>query len=192
MNYKIYYKKKGIYKITINKKIYIGSSINIYDRYSLHKSTLLKNTHRNRYLQRAFNKYKNFDFEIIETFDEISREKLLEKELYYINLLNPEYNLIKNPVLNTFSEETKLKISNSVKKAYSEGRLINPWSLNGNYIDVYNLDGVILYSNVLVKDAIKIINVANRSVINNAIRLKKYKVKNFIVVPHKFELTNII
>jgi len=191
MNYKDFKKIPGIYKITINNKIYIGSSINIYDRYILHKNTLRKNIHRNRYLQRAYNKYKEFNFDIIITYSNITREELLKEELKYFELLNPHYNLIKNPVLNTFSDETKKRISDSVKKAYKEGRLINPWSLNGRYVDIYDLNKNLLYSNILVKDAILIIKVSNRSVINNAIRKNRYKVKNFIVVPVNFDISNL-
>lgn len=191
MNYRHYYKTAGIYKITINNKIYIGSSINIYERYCLHRSTLLKNIHRNRYLQRAYNKYNEFKFEILVTYENITREDLLKEELNYILELKPQYNLVKNPVLNTFSDDTKKRISESVKKAYAEGRLINPWSLNGRYIDIYDLNKALLYENILVKDSISILQVSNRSVINNAIRKNRYKVKNFIVVPTGFDISNI-
>ncbi len=93
--------------------------------------------------------------------------------------------------MNTFSAETRKKISDSVKRAYKEGRLINPWSLNGRYIDIYDLNKILLYSNILVKDAINILKVSNRSVINNAIRKQRYKVRNFIVVPVNFNITDI-
>lgn len=178
-----YYKKKGVYKITINNKIYIGSSINLYDRYTLHTSQLRDNKHGNKYLQRAYNKYKILKFEILEIYDEIERPELIKEELRYMLLLKPQYNLIKDPVLNTFTNEVKLRISKSVKKAYIEGRLINPWSLNGNYVDIYDNNKKLLYLNILVKDAVSLIGISNRSVINNSIRRKSYIVNNHIVVP---------
>lgn len=79
----------GIYSITClaNNKIYIGSSINIINRFKAHKTALNKNKHNNIYLQRSFNKYglENFKFEILE---ECNKENILEKENYYMNLYN--------------------------------------------------------------------------------------------------------
>ncbi len=49
--------KTGIYKITINDHIYIGNSINLYNRVMNHKSLLKQNKHSNQYLQRLYNKY---------------------------------------------------------------------------------------------------------------------------------------
>ena len=49
----------GIYKITntINNQIYIGSAIDIKDRWRCHKRDLLKYKHYNKKLQHAWNKY---------------------------------------------------------------------------------------------------------------------------------------
>jgi len=59
----------GIYKITnlINKRIYIGSSVDIYHRYLSHKSHLKRQIHCNIKLQRSWNKYGEncFTFETI-------------------------------------------------------------------------------------------------------------------------------
>jgi predicted GIY-YIG superfamily endonuclease len=56
----------GVYIINnkLNGHNYIGSSINIKQRFAQHKSTLRHNTHRNQHLQNAWNKYgeENFDF----------------------------------------------------------------------------------------------------------------------------------
>lgn len=74
----------GIYKITnkINGKCYIGQSINIIQRFREHKSCKA-----DKPLYRAFKKYglKNFKFEILE---ECTKEKLNEKEIYYIAFYN--------------------------------------------------------------------------------------------------------
>lgn len=87
----------GIYiiKNIITNTVYIGKSININNRLRDHKSSLISNKHKNKYLQRAFNKYglENFLFEILE---ECECEKLNEKEIYYIkkfNSLNEGYNM---------------------------------------------------------------------------------------------------
>jgi group I intron endonuclease len=79
----------GIYKITnkVNGKIYIGSTKNIKRRWKNHLNYLRRNAHPNNYLQNAWNKYgeENFEFEIIEFVEE---EKLLEREQYWIDKLN--------------------------------------------------------------------------------------------------------
>ena len=76
----------GIYKIEnlINKKVYIGQSINIECRWNSHKNDLIRGNHINKYLQNAWNKYgnDNFKFEIIE---ECLEEELNQKEIYWIN-----------------------------------------------------------------------------------------------------------
>lgn len=81
----------GIYKITnlINKKVYIGQSINIEKRFIAHKS-VYKNYKAHNYeypLYRAMRKYgfENFQFEILE---ECSIKDLDEKEKYYIKYYN--------------------------------------------------------------------------------------------------------
>lgn len=86
-----------IYKITncINCKIYIGSTINIKTRWNEHKNKLNNGTHENICLQRAWNKYKekSFKFEILE--EVLDKSKILNREQYYIDNLEPEYNICK-------------------------------------------------------------------------------------------------
>lgn len=76
--------KSGIYGIKnkLNGKIYIGSASNISKRISNHKKYLRLNSHSNSHLQRAWNKYKekNFEFLIIEITN-----NLLLKEQYWID-----------------------------------------------------------------------------------------------------------
>lgn len=81
----------GIYKIVnkINKKIYIGQSINIKIRLSVHKTAPFNKANKayDSPLYRAIRKYgiKNFSFEILI---ECPQEKLNELENYYIQLYN--------------------------------------------------------------------------------------------------------
>jgi len=56
----------GVYKIKIGNFIYIGSSKNLIKRKNNHLSKFQLNSHYNNKLQSAYNKYKNFEFEIIE------------------------------------------------------------------------------------------------------------------------------
>lgn len=73
----------GIYKIqnSINGKVYIGSSKDIYRRWSDHKSSLKRNAHHSYKLQRAWNKYgaDNFTFDIIQIVEDVCNLKNLEQ-----------------------------------------------------------------------------------------------------------------
>lgn len=111
----------GIYKIIniINNKIYIGSANNFTSRFGVHRYDLRNNKHHNIYLQRSWNKYgeQNFKFEIIEN---CKNQDLLIREQYYIDTLNPEYNICKiagSTKGRKMSEEHKKIISN-----YHKGR----------------------------------------------------------------------
>lgn len=89
--YQKYKNQCGIYKLTINNKIYIGSAKNIGIRLSKHLLDLERNKHHSIYLQRAWNKYQNINVEIIEICNNI-----IEREQYYIDKLKPHFNLCKN------------------------------------------------------------------------------------------------
>jgi len=56
----------GIYKIIIANYFYFGSAINFNIRRKAHIYLLKNNIHFNRKMQNAYNKYKQFDFQIIE------------------------------------------------------------------------------------------------------------------------------
>lgn len=76
--------KSGIYQIKniLSEAVYIGSSINLEKRESVHFSLLRANKHHAVKLQRAFNKYgeKNFKFEIIELIGRLDNESDLSFE----------------------------------------------------------------------------------------------------------------
>ena len=117
----------GIYSIEniVNNKKYIGQSININNRWCHHRVDLNNGTHANCYLQKSWNKYgeQNFKFEILE---ECSKDKLDERERYYIDLYNTTnidygYNLKSGGQdKNYVTEYVKNKISKSNKKYYEE------------------------------------------------------------------------
>jgi len=107
----------GIYKITnqINGKCYIGSSNNIESRWQHHKSNLRKNKHSNTYLQNAWDKYgkDSFEFTVIEEVKNIG--DLLEREQYYMDKMESEYNIAPKANRSKMSEETRHKISKANK-----------------------------------------------------------------------------
>ena len=77
----------GVYSIYCerNKKIYIGSSINILKRWSHHKDDLRSNTHHSKHLQRAWNRYKEESF-VFKILEETSMEERINREQFYIDL----------------------------------------------------------------------------------------------------------
>ena len=86
----------GIYQIrnTVNNKQYIGSAVNLNKRWKEHRLALRKGIHHSVLLQRAWNKYTedSFEFRIIE---ECEKAGLIKREQYYLDSLNPEYNVCK-------------------------------------------------------------------------------------------------
>lgn len=136
----------GIYKICNikNGKFYIGSSVNIRKRRTNHLYRLEAGNSSSPILQRAFNKYgrDNFEFSVLEFCDD---GVLISREQYWIDLLSPQYNSIKNITVppmsgrkhskkslikmskshSKASQSTKDKISSSVKALWA-----NPFSRN--------------------------------------------------------------
>ena len=80
------YKCIGIYGIRnkINGHIYVGKTgMNFGDRWDSHKSLLRNGKHFNLYLQRAWNKYGEINFEFI-IIEECVAEDLDDTERYSI------------------------------------------------------------------------------------------------------------
>jgi len=89
-----------------NNKLYIGSSKNLSDRFSQHLSDRFsqhlydrfsqhtKEFKSNILFQNAINKYNLQDF-ILIVFEYCKAEDLISREQFYIDALNPEYNILK-------------------------------------------------------------------------------------------------
>lgn len=124
----------GIYKIInqCNGKYYVGSSNHIFRRCRRHKNDLRNGIHSNEYLQRAWNKNgeENFNFFIIEnTLDD---HMLLLTEQKYLDTAVLEkdkcYNLEFGAVRKIHTEETKNKISKSMKGKPKSGEARKKYS----------------------------------------------------------------
>ena len=111
----------GIYLIrnTINNKLYVGQSVNIYKRWDNHKRLLLLGRHTSSHLQRAWDLYGSdaFDFSIILKCER-NIKQLTELEQYWIDTLKPEYNsrsAVDSTAGTLSSDEVKQKISKANK-----------------------------------------------------------------------------
>ena len=115
-------KVSGIYKI-INKvdgKYYIGSSDHIKRRWYSHRTELRKNRHGNQYLQRAWNKYGEINFEFIIVEKTPPNKRLAIEQRYLDNCKhdrNISYNIGYDAVAfmagKHHTEESKRKIGDS-------------------------------------------------------------------------------
>lgn len=124
----------GVYRITntVNGKIYVGSSKDIYNRWEEHRYALNHNNHGNIHLQRAWNKYgqNNFKFDIIETCDPLVQ---FEREQFYLNTLNPfddnGYNIVRR-ISREYMSDNYI-----VKKCVICGKNYNTFSHLSKYCD---------------------------------------------------------
>lgn len=112
-------KKAGIYCIinNINNKRYIGSTVNLNKRIKRHIREFKYKYHNNKHLEKAVYKYGiyNFDIIILNVYENITRQDLLNIENDYIikyNTCNPLYGYNKrfNGSFPEFSKEVKARI----------------------------------------------------------------------------------
>jgi group I intron endonuclease len=114
--------KSGIYKITIGRWFYWGSTKNFTKRKAEHLSCLRLGKHRNPILQNAYNKHLTFEFEECSYEQDLSLLSELEQlvidqsitDAYCANI-NPVAHRPPSFIGRNHSEETKTKISSSQK-----------------------------------------------------------------------------
>lgn len=186
-------KISGIYQIVCGNRCYIGSSVNLWERLLLHRAQLRANIHHSRFMQRCYNKYgeKNFNINILET-GIFSEEVLRNKEYDYIKEYKPAFNST-TPITYERSEEMKLSISNTLKKKYASGEIIN-WRLNkGRKFHIYDFIGNLLYSSVDVNFCINFLKISNRSVIDNSLRKGRFIFRNeYLIIPENRSLVDCV
>lgn len=196
--------KSGVYKITniVTGKFYIGSSLcSIYTRIARHKSDLLKNKHVNEHLQNSFNKHglKAFKVDILEYCE---KNVVIQREQYYIDTLKPHFNKIFQIITMEWTEESRKRISESLKEAYRTGRKKpSPQDVNYKAVDQYTLDGKFVATYKSVIFGAKAHNTAQQNIANSC-NNPKHTCKGFkwewagspfnYVVPKKFQYKYII
>lgn len=123
-------KYQGIYGIQniITKKIYIGSTINLYNRWSVHISDLKLEKHYNTKLQEDFNTYGEKNFKVIQLEEVWLEEFLLERENYWIFYY-------KDNCYNTFNADHSTIVDEQFRKNCSER-----FKSENNPMRKYNID----------------------------------------------------
>lgn len=84
----------GIYQIQSKRKpdrIYIGSAVNIHNRWKCHLNDLRNNRHHSKKLQRHYDKYGESDlqFSVLLGCDKVD---LIKSEQYFLDIHNPYFN----------------------------------------------------------------------------------------------------
>lgn len=204
--------KCGIYEIfnLKNGKKYIGSSKDLYNRLHEHLHNLKYKKSHNKHLQAAWDKYgeDSFIYNILEYCD---IEDQYSREQFYMDFIQPEYNFSPQVIANNgreISQETKDKISNTLKQKYQSGE-ITTYRQQHNWIKcyIYNIRSYKLEAECdCVADAIRLITkksdrhshdraftnlFLNRYIItkekfSNLNDLKNYVNKNYLVVNSKW------
>ena len=132
---------------------------------STHIRKLNKGSHKNNYLQQAWFKHgpENFKFEIIEEV----KEKLLEREQYYIDILMPYDNLIGYNILKDVGftwegvKHSRKTISKMSKSKYGDK---NPMYGKGQSICQYDMNGVFLREFISVREASEFLGLKRKMV----------------------------
>ena len=116
----------GIYKIQSKikpERIYIGSAVNVPQRWRIHKTELRHDKHINKKLQNHANKYGVDDlvFNLITSCD---KNDLLALEQFYLDALNPWFNIC--PIAGNTSGRPVSDITRKKISELHKGR--SPWS----------------------------------------------------------------
>lgn len=188
----------GVYKITntINNKSYIGSSVDVYQRGCMYRHLYKRKKLHNKHLQASIQKYgyDNFIFELLHKCENnISVFELHQLEQFYINKFNPEYNkrtIVDTNHLISHSQETKDKISKSLKKSFKNGsKVINRIQSHNIKVSLFDLEGNHIQDFLGLSYCAEYLNCTQTSV-GYAIKSRRRRIKNYIVL--RTEESNLV
>ncbi len=173
----------GIYKIVnlLNNNIYIGSAINITARKANHFKNLRDNKHCNTHLQRAYNKYgkENFKFIIIEILED--KKTLIIREQYYIDLLTPQYNILKIAGSSLGYKQDK-KVRDKISLTFKKRRDAFTKEFVNHYLLGYSMSTLSKIYNTSTWRLSKILNENN---------IQKYKISEYHKIPvYQYSINN--
>ena len=181
--------KIGIYSIYHKydpKKLYIGSTSKtqkcnrkthhgFYKRFYDHLRSLNLQKHHSTYLQNVVNKHgiDGLVFNILEICDQtLSKEKIFEREQYYIDKLKPVYNSFNtvHPQGRVWTKEEKNK-----QKEKMKGKSFPKFVYEKNQKPIYQLDmnGSLITKYISKAVAAKLLNIDPSSISNCALGKRK-------------------
>lgn len=171
--------RSGIYRLVniITGESYIGSSKSLSKRFTKYYSwnnlkNLSNKTPRLIYKNIVEYGYLNFNLEILEYCEP---NLLLEREQFYIDFLNPEYNMHKtagSPLGYKHTLNTKKLISNSLKNRLTNLLPIKVMDIETNTIELFR-------SNLEAANCLKVSErTLGRYKSNKKLLLKKYLITN--------------
>jgi len=175
--------KSGIYcwENTINNKLYVGSAVNLTKRFYCYLSiTRLKKEllRYNSLINKALLKY-NYSYFNLNILKYCNENDLIKWEQYYIDLLNPEYNILKIAGSNKghrHSLDTMLKLKAYKPSPETLVKLRLAKELSGHITIVINKNNNFIKKYNSLNSAAKELNVTRQGLkycINNNILLKK-------------------
>lgn len=172
-------RKSGIYKISYNDHVYIGSSKNLYSRLMEYKRDLLKGRHSNQILTNIVAKY-GIENLVVEIVEYCSPEIRFEREKYYIEFYKADINL-KDPITFELSESSRAKLGASVKLGRLHGKYktkydysaIERYDIWGNYVTTYtNIEDAEKAILLNRKEITRLAGGYKKGLIRNGIRLR--------------------
>lgn len=186
--------KSGVYKIQIANSVYYGSSLNIYSRKQNHLNKLRSGKHRNKRLQKCFDKYGEsaMSFEVIVICDKDSildeEQKILDKNIGKDNCVNF--------CRNASAPMSGLKFSDEHKKRMSDSQIKN------KYVFYYKCGNVESFNSLklagdkfgvrrsIVSKWFKRKNLGRTNGIlyaNNVVRAEKSGDENIVLLPYEYK-----
>lgn len=149
---------QGIYKIinVITGDYYVGSSLNLFNRYKNHLYKLNKQIHRNNILNRAWKKYgaQAFVFVVIEKTN-LQHKELRILEQKYLDTLNPVYNISKRADCPYMGKDHFDKMKKAVSEKCSKEFIVqNP---QGKEFRIKNLTKFCRENNINLKNLFSVI-----------------------------------
>ena len=166
----------GVYKITnlINGKFYIGSTRRLSERKNEHNYSMRKGR-SNSIIRNAILKYgyENFKFEVLDEFifenfastnyiDEI----ITAREQYYVDTLNPQYNIKKIDVTNNKGVIYIDGVLTEDKISIRERARLFPKNYGRTKIDIYETDTLIFIETVMgIRECARKYKINNNAII---------------------------
>ena len=187
--------KAGVYRWTnlLNSKSYIGSSVNLGKRIKEYFSfayleTQIKKNKSIIYRSILKNGYSSFSLEIIEYCD---KSEVVLREQYYIDLLNPEYNILSTAGSSLgfkHSEETKAKISLGWTEERKAKHLNRLHSIQSHQVSVFDSlkNETIIYPSI--SEAARAIGVTESSI---RIALKRKGDSTVWIKKKRYQITKL-